>query len=307
MFERAKRRIIDRLGVNRVAAHADRLDGELGHLLAGHDQLRAEVEVLRRRVDELEHGSTWSRVRLASAWAASAPLLHQPTISVVMPTRDRSHTLGRAIESVVAQTYPNWQLVVVDDGSTDDTASVLSAIDDHRVLVERTAGIGAAAARNHGLGVASGDFVAFLDDDNVMDPGWLRAVAEYTGRHRECAFLYGAQIRESESGEAHLHVGLSGLHLLYVDPFDSQRLRENNYIDLGVVAVRRDHPELRFDEHLEIFIDWEMIVRLARSDAPHPLPVLASLYSTGASGRITTRPDREERLHELRARFAAEA
>lgn len=224
----------------------------------------------------------------------------------MLATKNRATLLEAAIESVLAQTYPHWQLVVVDDGSADDTARLLDGQRDPRLTALRTEGLGAAAARNRGLGAATGDYVAFLDDDNVMTPGWLRAVAEYTGRHPECDVLYGAQIREIEPGESELHGerAVAGLHLLFVEPFEQHRMREHNFIDLGSLAVRRSHPELRFDERLDVYIDWELIVRLTLTTAPHPVPVIASLYRAGAAGRISTTPLKSQRLAELQHRFA---
>ena len=311
MLERIKQQVVDRLGVTRLAAQADRLDAEVGALRSVQADLLAEAERrqadLDRLTDQVRYLVSWSRIHMASAWAASIPLLHQPEISIVLPTRDRSALLRSAIESVRAQTYPNWRLIVVDDGSTDATGQVLADCADERLSVVRTDGIGAAAARNRGLELASGDLVAFLDDDNVMAPGWLRAVAEYTGRVPDCELLYGAQIRESEPGEVELHGerSVGGLHLLFVDPFDRRRLADHNYVDLGAIVVRRDHPELRFDESLDIFIDWELIARLTASTAPHPLPVVAGLYRTGAERRITGSPHRSRRFAEMQQRLAA--
>ncbi|HEY5663123.1 MAG TPA: glycosyltransferase family A protein [Ilumatobacter sp.] len=312
MFETVKQRIIDRLGVSRIAGQADRLDAEVGGLrttqaalLDEAGALRHELSELTRRVGAAEADAAWGRLATASAWSQAAPLRHTPTISVVLATRDRAALLPAAVESVLAQSYPHWQLVVADDGSTDGTAELLAGYDDPRVVVRRTEGVGAAAARNVALDGATGDYVTFLDDDNVMAAGWLRAVAEYTGRHPSCELLYGAQIREVEPGETAPWHSVAGLQLLFVEPYDDRRMRLDNYIDLGVVAVRRTLPGLRFDETLDVFIDWELIVRLAATTPPQSLPVIASIYRTGAAGRITASPHKEQRLAELRRRFAA--
>ncbi|MFZ9015743.1 MAG: glycosyltransferase family A protein [Ilumatobacteraceae bacterium] len=304
MFERAKRLIIDRLGIGRIAAHADELDAEVRHLRAVRDDLLREVSRLRADLADLEPAARWARIHTVSAWCAEAPLLHEPRISIVLATRNRADLLQQAIDSVMAQTYPDWQLVVVDDGSTDATTTLLAALDDERIVTSRTTGIGAAAARNRGLELVTGDYVTFLDDDNVMAAGWLRAVAEYTGRHPECEVLYGAQVRQVEPDEPDAG-SVAGLYLLFVDPFDPDRLRDHNYVDLGVIVVRRGHAELHFDEQLDIYIDWELFVRLARATPPHPLPVLASFYRTVAPTRITSSHDRDERIAAMQRRFAS--
>lgn len=93
-----------------------------------------------------------------------------PLVTVILPTRNRAHVLRRAIDSVLAQTHRELELIVVDDGSTDATAATLAGVADPRLRVlHRERGGGAAAARNAGLALARGDFVAFLDDDDF----WL--------------------------------------------------------------------------------------------------------------------------------------
>ena len=93
-----------------------------------------------------------------------------PTVSVVMPTHNRARLLRRSVASVLAQTHAELELIVVDDGSRDDTQEVLASFTDPRLVVLRNeVGGGAAAARNKGLAVARAPWVAFQDDDDT----WL--------------------------------------------------------------------------------------------------------------------------------------
>ena len=96
-------------------------------------------------------------------------------VSVIVPTFDRVAVLREAVESVLAQTHRDLEVVVVDDGSTDATPELVAAFaaGDARVRYERQANAGAAAARNTGLAAASGDFVAFLDSDDSWVPWHL--------------------------------------------------------------------------------------------------------------------------------------
>jgi glycosyltransferase involved in cell wall biosynthesis len=90
-----------------------------------------------------------------------------PLISVVLPTYNRAHLLRRAVESVLTQPWPHLELIVVDDGSTDNTPDVLADISDPRVAVVRfDQNRGAPAARNAGIDASSGEFIAFLDSDD---------------------------------------------------------------------------------------------------------------------------------------------
>lgn len=94
-----------------------------------------------------------------------------PLVSVIVPTYNRAATLPRAIDSALAQTVDDLEVVVVDDGSTDDTASVLAAFDDPRLrTVVHATNRGANVARNTGIDHARGEYVAFLDSDDEWLP-----------------------------------------------------------------------------------------------------------------------------------------
>jgi len=95
-------------------------------------------------------------------------------VSVIIPTYNRAATLGRAIDSALEQTIDDLEVVVVDDGSTDDTESVLAAYEDPRVrTIIHATNQGANVARNTGLEHVRGEYVAFLDSDDVWHPAKL--------------------------------------------------------------------------------------------------------------------------------------
>lgn len=96
-----------------------------------------------------------------------------PPITVVIPTHNRPVETVRAIRSVLDQGESNFSLVVVDDGSSDETADVLAALDDARLRVLRQPHAGVSAARNHGVDAARSEYVTFLDSDDVALDGWL--------------------------------------------------------------------------------------------------------------------------------------
>lgn len=100
----------------------------------------------------------------------------QPTFSVVICTYNRAPVLPRAIHTVLAQTFDDFELVVVDDGSTDRTGDLVTSIADRRIRYERQENAGLGAARNTGVARASGKYVVFLDDDDVALPGWLEGL-----------------------------------------------------------------------------------------------------------------------------------
>src|SRR5438128_1181156 len=108
-----------------------------------------------------------------------------PRVSVIVPTYNRAHVLGESLASVLAERDVDLEVVVVDDGSTDDTAAVLAGLGDRRVrpVVRPHAGI--AAARNAGLAAARAPYVAFHDSDDVVLPGRLAVPLAFLGAHPE--------------------------------------------------------------------------------------------------------------------------
>jgi glycosyltransferase involved in cell wall biosynthesis len=105
--------------------------------------------------------------------------------SIILPTYNRAYVLWRALESVVAQTETRWELIVVDDGSTDGTARLLEEFRDDRIRSVKTSNRGPSAARNRGLEIARAPYVAYLDSDNTWHANFLevmgRAVSEDDG------------------------------------------------------------------------------------------------------------------------------
>lgn len=97
-----------------------------------------------------------------------------PAVSIILPTYNRRHTLDRAIRSLVAQTFSDWEIVVVDDGSSDQTeelcASYVKLLGSERFKYHCQNNKGASAARNHGLALARGRWVSFMDSDDVQMP-----------------------------------------------------------------------------------------------------------------------------------------
>jgi glycosyltransferase involved in cell wall biosynthesis len=112
----------------------------------------------------------------SDASPASADPSDDPTVSVVTPTYNHAETLPRAIDSVLAQTFEDFEYIVVDDASTDDTESVVDSYDDERIqYVRHEKNKGGSAARNTGIERASGEYVAFLDADDEWLPRKLAA------------------------------------------------------------------------------------------------------------------------------------
>jgi glycosyltransferase involved in cell wall biosynthesis len=118
-----------------------------------------------------------------------------PTFSVVIPTHNRAGIVGRALRSVAAQSFDDYEVIVVDDGSSDSTAAFLETVRSPRCRVLRNEhGLGASAARNRGVGAASGQWISFLDDDDEMRPQALAALHARSSSSPQLDFLWGGRL-----------------------------------------------------------------------------------------------------------------
>src|ERR671911_2120937 len=110
-------------------------------------------------------------------------------VSVVIPCYNQAHFLGEAIESVLAQSYPRFEIIVVDDGSTDDTSKVAARYPGVRYVYQNNQGV--SAARNSGLARSEGEYVVFLDADDRLLPEALETGLKCLEARPECAFVSG--------------------------------------------------------------------------------------------------------------------
>jgi glycosyltransferase involved in cell wall biosynthesis len=191
-------------------------------------------------------------------------------ISVVIPTRDRQRCLGMALRTVLWQQQADIEVIVVDDGSTADTAEVVDGLGESRVrLIARKHPGGVSAARNHGAAEAVGEWLAFLDDDDVWAPDKLaRQLSSARAAGRAWAYTGWVTINDA------LRV-MAGRPPLPPDRV-VKLLRRRNTIPTGGsnVIVRRSAFEHvgGFDAQLTNGEDWELWIRLSRQGLPAWVP-----------------------------------
>ena len=196
------------------------------------------------------------------------------------------------------QTYPHWELLIVDDGSVDDTPALLGGITDERLRTFHAEGAGACAARNLALAHARGELIAYLDDDNIMHPAWLKAVVWAFEQRPEARVLYGAFVVD-DTARANQR-GHGDLPRLCFYRYDYHAVAEANIADIGCIAHRADLAEARFDESLREFGDWDLFLRLTREMQPLALPAIACYYTTDAPNRLSHGPTYEADLMAVR-------
>lgn len=121
------------------------------------------------------------------------------TVSIIIPAYNSARFLPEAIESVLAQTYKDYEIIVVDDGSTDNTKEVLKPyLDKIKYVYQENRG--AASARNTGIKHSQGEYIAFLDADDVWLPEKLHIQADYLDNNQEIAMVYSQSLWMSEDG-----------------------------------------------------------------------------------------------------------
>jgi len=196
------------------------------------------------------------------------------TISALIPTYNRAGYVGRAIESCLMQTLAPQEIIVVDDGSTDGTAEVLATYGD-KLTVVRQSNSGLSAARNAGIRVASGDYVAFLDDDDVWLPDKLAC------QKQALADAPGALVVSTDFGYV-VEDGSESIPLAPRRPGQSSILAAllmGDWLSPSTVMVHREAllDVGLFDPYLPPCDDWEMWLRLAQRYAWVEVPQTLAL------------------------------
>lgn len=117
-----------------------------------------------------------------------------PLVTVIMPVYNAERYMQQSIESIIAQTYQNWELLIVDDGSTDSSVQIMQKYcsRDRRIqMIPSTGNEGVASARNKGIQTAKGEYIAFLDSDDLWKAEKLEIQIHYMQEHN-CGFVYSA-------------------------------------------------------------------------------------------------------------------
>ncbi len=181
-------------------------------------------------------------------------------VSVIIPAYNQGHYLDKAVQSVLGQTYPDFEIIIVDDGSTDNTASIGCSYTVPYIHYVRQENQGLSAARNTGLRFAQGEFISYLDSDDLFLPDKLKLLMEAFDTHPEFGFVAGQAIPINEAG--------APIGKLYDSPIPepAEELLLGNPLHVGSVLVRRTWQDRagEFDIALRSYEDWDMWLRLVR-------------------------------------------
>ncbi|MCI0616687.1 glycosyltransferase, partial [bacterium] len=124
-----------------------------------------------------------------------------PIFSVVIPTYNRGHVLTRAIQSVLNQTFSDFELIIVDDGSTDKSLELVEQINDPRIFYIRQENQGVSAARNAGVKVSKGKYITFLDSDDEALPEWLSLLVNSFNIERVGVVCVGVKVSNAKENK----------------------------------------------------------------------------------------------------------
>lgn len=204
-----------------------------------------------------------------------------PKVSVVLPAYNAAPFIRQTIASITAQSFGDFEIVVVDDGSTDATAKVAAA-QDPRVRVVQQSNQGIAVARNVGISHARGEWIAFMDHDDFWHPHKLKAQCEVLGRDLDCGIVYGEFLRwdpltppvfpDVMIDSRHVVVDLSGSIL--------PQLVRTNWVLLSTAVIRRSVFETvgDFDPAMPPADDWDFMLRAAEQHRFIKLAQSVALY-----------------------------
>jgi glycosyltransferase involved in cell wall biosynthesis len=251
------------------------------HEASRRERERSEAEAARRGGDGLQRSRAPASEQSDRLHRAGSPVMHRAgspvTVSAVMPTYNAAAYLREAIGSVIAQTFTSWELIVIDDGSDDETPEILASFRDPRIRVRRlSAHSGRAAARNAGLDLVTGSYVAMCDSDDISLPHRFA---------RQVAFL-----------DAHPNVDVVSGHMMVFDDHSAPR-RGTTFPEVPAEIHRRFRKGKmglvhaasmlrarcfiafgRYREELERAEDFELLRRIHPFCAFRTLPDVLLLY-----------------------------
>ncbi len=200
-----------------------------------------------------------------SAEPSGTPNRESPMVSVIMPTHNRIQQLQCAIASVLAQTYQNVEIIVINDAGSGAESELIDMNADGRITyVRHAANRGLAAARNTGLKLARGKYIAYLDDDDRFLPDHLETLVHYLETHGEhVAYTDAWRVHEQLQGDRYVETTRD---IPYSYDFDAARLLISNYFP--VLSVMHERACLEeagvFDESLTSHEDWDLWIRISR-------------------------------------------
>ncbi|MDB5182427.1 MAG: glycosyl transferase family 2 [Candidatus Saccharibacteria bacterium] len=210
--------------------------------------------------------------------------MKEALISVVTPTYNRAHTILNAIKTVQAQTYKNWEMIIVDDGSTDNTEEVIKSLNDPSIRYYKKQNGGPSRARNYGVEHAKGEWIMYLDSDDELLPECMSISMEWLNKYPQAVFAFPRSTRTLElyeNGKLTKVVDDSGDT---PEKFTIQDIFNRNagFSPNGFMHLRRLFEEgIKWDDDLACMEDWELMMSIGEKNPEGFLyvPVVLQKYT----------------------------
>ena len=222
---------------------------------------------------------------------------------IIMPVWNRSGLVGHAVESVLAQTFSAYELIIVDDGSKDNLATAVQAYLSDKVVLRRIEHMGHSGARNVGLQMTTRPFIAYLDSDNAWHPEYLATMHEAltSGTPHEAAYCLADRYELDPETKTLRRVPTPE------QAFDFRELLAGNYIDINTFVHSRKALKYAgyFDESLRRLVDWDFIIRITSLFEPVYVPrVMVDYYFGIAENAVSLTEDLATADSAVRAKHA---
>ena len=210
-------------------------------------------------------------------------------VSIIIPTFRRWNFLIEAIESVFHQTYRDWEIIIVNDGGGSPEGKIINFLNEPKIrYIEHQDNMGIASARNTGISKSSGEFIAYLDDDDIFYPNHLEMLISEMLKNN-LVFAYTDSYKGS-------YVGSNGNYKLikkevrYSRNFDRKNLWKANFIPTLCVCHHRDCLSLPggFDPSLKVLEDWNMWLKMSLHYTFHHIPRITAEYRVRLDQTNTT-------------------
>ena len=218
----------------------------------------------------------------------------KPLISVVMAAKNYARFLPTAVDSVFAQTIADWELVIIDDGSTDETpAAVRPYLRDPRVRYVRSDRLGQSRAKNLGERLSRGGFIAYLDADDAWLPTKLEKQLAVFAEHPECGVVFTARELIDDAGRT-IAPNAQQTTTAFPRGHVFEQIFLKNFVCFSSAMVKKQVFDRvgGFDPNLDLAIDYDLWLRVARHYDFHGLAEPLTRYRTGhgnLSGKLIDR------------------
>ena len=193
-----------------------------------------------------------------------AKVKDNPTVSVIIPTYNRAHLIGMAVQSVLEQSYQDFEIIVVDDASTDNTGEVVRSFKDERIrYIRHKKNKGAAAARNTGIKAARGEYIAFQDSDDKWLPEKLeKQMKVFENAPLEVGVVYTGFLRIANDKKIYI----PSSWVTQKEGSIHKELLKGNFVTTQSIVTCKECFEKAgmFDERLPRLQDWELVLRLSK-------------------------------------------